>query len=156
LGDGFPHNQKDHRKVDCATCHLGAKVKPVNSDQPMAKDFPHQACIRCHNFAEEFFKIVLGGTSRFCSICYMNGRKSSGDKSLWQGNIASKNGEFDDLFGHEGHRMRVPDYVRIRPISLRARGTYGEQFRAGAAPSCTDCHAPLMQAGEMAKDMMTE
>ena len=164
LADGFPHNQKEHRKIECAACHLGAKVKPVNSDQPMAKDFPHAACVRCHNFAAEFFKVALGGTSRFCSICHVAGRISSGDKSLKPGNIASKNSEFDDLFGHEGHRLRIPDYVRIRPADLRSQTDYGRQFRTGAAPACTDCHAPLMQppmqritqAPEMVKDMRTE
>src|SRR5689334_16219283 len=44
----FPHKQEKHRKVDCATCHLGAKRNATASDRPIAKDFPHAACINCH------------------------------------------------------------------------------------------------------------
>ena len=44
----FPHNQKEHKKVECAACHFGGREKQLaRTDQPMAKDFPHATCVRC-------------------------------------------------------------------------------------------------------------
>lgn len=140
---GFPHDQKDHLKVVCADCHLSAKEKPARSDQPMAKDFPHTACIRCHNFAAEFFKAAMGQPSRFCGACHEPRRISRADKALRPGMFPSPRiSDFDDAFSHRAHRKTLPADFRIAPIG---NPPYGAQFNPGASPRCTDCHAQIKQ-----------
>lgn len=139
----FPHDQKEHIKVQCADCHLGAKEKPRNTDQPMAKDFPHGACIRCHNFAAEFFKSALGQPSRFCGVCHEPRRISRGDKALRPGVFSKpKISDFEDAFSHKAHRKTLPADFRVAPIS---NPPFGSQFNPGTSPRCTDCHAQTKQ-----------
>ncbi len=150
----FPHDQKEHIKVQCADCHLAAKEKPKNTDQPMAKDFPHAACIRCHNFAAEFFKAAFGQPSRFCGVCHEARRISRADKALRAGVFPRPQiSDFDDAFSHKAHRMALPPDLRIVPVSNPA---YGSQFRAGESPRCTDCHEQIKKAKTEAKDIKTE
>jgi hypothetical protein len=151
---GFPHDQKEHQKVECAACHQGAPNKPANTDEPMAKDFPHTSCIRCHNFAAEVFK-AISGKNRFCGVCHEQRSISRSDKALRPGVLSSgQTGEFDDVFSHKAHRKSLPAAFQIRPI--RAPFPYGAQFKAGAGPRCTDCHAQVQRAQADAKDMRTE
>ncbi|HSB12169.1 MAG TPA: hypothetical protein VLM38_21965 [Blastocatellia bacterium] len=139
----FPHDQKEHIKVQCADCHLAAKEKPRNTDQPMAKDFPHGACIRCHNFAAEFFKAAFGQSSRFCGVCHEPRRISRADKALRPGVFPRpKISDFEDAFSHKAHRKSLPADFRVSPIS---NPPYGSQFSPGASPRCTDCHAQTKQ-----------
>jgi cytochrome c7-like protein len=150
----FPHDQKEHRKVECAACHLGAKDKPARTDQPMARDFPHATCVRCHNFAAEFFKVALGGQSKFCTVCHENRRISKADKALRQGVLTPTDStDFDDAFSHKAHRKVLPPDLTIRPVTTPQ---YGSQFLAGTAPRCTDCHLEIRRAPEREKDMQTE
>ena len=140
----FPHDQKEHQKIQCADCHLAAKEKPKNTDQPMAKDFPHAACIRCHNFASEFFKAAFGQPSRFCGVCHEARRVSRTDKALRAGAFPRPQiSDFDDAFSHKAHRMALPPDLRIVPVS---NPPYGSQFRAGESPRCTDCHEQMKMA----------
>jgi hypothetical protein len=150
----FPHDQKEHQKTDCASCHQGAPQKPVNTDEPMAKDLPHTSCIRCHNFAAEVFK-ATSGKSRFCGVCHEQRSISRSDKALRLGVLSSgQRGEFEDVFSHKAHRKRLPASLQIRPVS--APRPYGAQFKADASPRCTDCHAQVQRAQPDAKEMLTE
>ena len=150
----FPHDQKDHIKVVCADCHLSAKEKPARSDQPMAKDFPHTACIRCHNFAAEFFKSAMGQPSRFCGVCHEQRRISRADKALRQGVFPKPQiSDFDDAFSHKAHRKVLPAEFRVEPIS---NPSYGLQFKPGESPRCTDCHEQVRRALVGSIDMKTE
>lgn len=151
---GFPHDQKEHREVECASCHQGAPQKPANTDQPMAKDFPHTSCIRCHNFAAEVFK-AISGKNGFCGVCHEQRSISRSDKALRLGVLsAGKTGEFEDVFSHKAHRKSLPASFQVRPVS--APRPYGAQFVAGASPRCTDCHAQVQRAQQEAKEMATE
>lgn len=160
--DGFPHHEKDHRDIPCADCHLGAKKRPVDTDKPMAKDFPHNACIRCHNFASEFFK-ALDRPSKFCSVCHEARPISNADKALRKGNLTgdpdqanAKTRDFHDLFGHLQHQDE--EYIvkntsyRIVPVSSSG---YGSQFTVGARPLCTSCHI-FKQTGDLEQKELTE
>jgi hypothetical protein len=150
----FPHDQKEHIKVQCADCHLAAKEKPRNTDQPMARDFPHGACIRCHNFAAEFFKTALGQPSRFCGVCHEAKRISKADKALKPGVFPRPQiSDFDDAFSHKAHRKVLPSDFRIVPVTSPP---YGSQFKPGESPRCTDCHVQLERASKESKDMKTE
>jgi hypothetical protein len=150
----FPHDQKEHAKVGCADCHLAAKEKPKNTDQPMAKDFPHNACIRCHNFAAEFFKSAFGGGSRFCGVCHEARRISKADKALRPGVFPRPRiSDFEDAFSHKAHRKALPSDLRIAPVS---NPPYGSQFTAGASPRCTDCHQQVKRAMASAREFKTE
>ncbi|HXG93840.1 MAG TPA: cytochrome c3 family protein [Blastocatellia bacterium] len=154
----FPHDQKKHREIPCARCHLATKTE--RSDQPMAKNFPHASCIGCHNFAQEFFKIALGGTSRFCGVCHEPRRITGGDKALRPGVLKPATSDFFDQFSHEAHfyeegtrnRLAVPAFVRVVPMSTG----YGSQFRTGEIVRCTDCHSPLRRVSEGKIDMQTQ
>ena len=140
---GFAHDQKEHIKVQCADCHLSAKEKPKNTDQPMAKDFPHAACIRCHNFAAEFFKSAFGQPSRFCGVCHEPRRISKADKALRSGAFPKpKLSDFEEAFSHKAHRKTLPEGFRVLPIS---NPPYGSQFDPGTSPRCIDCHAQTKQ-----------
>jgi Cytochrome c7 and related cytochrome c len=151
---GFPHDQKDHRKIVCADCHLSAREKPVNTDQPMARDFPHSACIRCHNFAAEFFKTAIGQGSRFCGICHEPRRISRSDKALRAGVFPPPEiSDFEDAFSHKAHLKALPADFRIVPIN---NPPYGSQFRSSESPRCTDCHQQNKSENHHAKDMKTE
>ena len=150
----FPHDQKEHIKIQCADCHLSAKEKPVRTDQPMARDFPHTACIRCHNFAAEFFKTALGQPSRFCGVCHETRRISRADKALRPGVFPTPQvSDFDDAFSHKAHRKTLPVDFRVVPVR---DPPYGSQFKAGENPRCTDCHAQIKKARIDSKDMKTE
>ena len=150
----FPHDQKEHLKVQCADCHLSAKEKPRNTDQPMAKDFPHSACIKCHNFAAEFFKTALGQPSRFCGVCHEARRISKADKALRPGVFPRPQiNDFDDAFSHNAHRKMLPDGFRIAPVTSPP---YGSQFKPGESPRCTDCHEQIKKPSKDSKDMKTE
>jgi hypothetical protein len=159
--DGFPHHEKDHLKVECADCHLGAKEKPVDSDKPMAKDFPHNACINCHNFASEFFK-AIDRPSKFCSVCHEPRPISRADKALKKGVLSGdpqsnvRRTEFHDLFGHLQHQGEAyigkNNSYRVVPVA----GTgYGSQFTAGARPLCTSCHV-FKQTGDVEQKELSE
>lgn len=151
---GFPHQQKDHVKVVCADCHLSAKDKPVRTDQPMARDFPHTACIRCHNFAAEFFKTALGQPSSFCAGCHETRRISRADKALKPGVFPSPQiSDFDDVFSHKAHRKTLPADFSVVPIS---NPPYGFQFKPGENPRCIDCHEQIKKTRTDSKDMKTE
>ena len=153
----FPHENKEHRKIECASCHLGAKEKPKNTDQPMAKDFPHATCVKCHNFAAEFFKAVFGKPSGYCTVCHEARRISKADKALIAGSLArGEQSDFGDVFSHKGHRKTLPSDLHITPVSSGARAGYGSQFQAGSVARCTDCHAQVMRAPRNAMDMKTE
>jgi hypothetical protein len=144
--DGFPHHEKRHLEVACADCHLGAKERPVDSDKPMAKDFPHNACIGCHNFASEFFK-AIDRPSKFCSVCHEPRPISRGDKALRKGVLSgdpqsnSMRTEFHLLFGHLQHQGE--EYIgknsSYSVVQVEGSG-YGSQFKAGTRPLCTSCH----------------
>jgi hypothetical protein len=150
----FPHDQKEHIKVQCADCHLAAKEKPRNTDQPMAKDFPHSACIRCHNFAAEFFKSAFGGPSRFCGVCHEPGRISKADKGLRAGVFPKPQiSDFEDEFSHKAHRKTLSSDLRIAPVS---NPPYGSQFALGASPRCTDCHQQVKRTRNETKEFKTE
>jgi hypothetical protein len=150
----FPHDQKEHIKVLCADCHLSAKETPARSDQPMAKNFPHNACIRCHNFAAEFFKSAFGQPSRFCGVCHEPRRISKGDKALRPGVFPTPQiSDFADAFSHKAHRKTLPEDFRVAPIGNPA---YGSQFKAGENPRCTDCHQQIKRPRIDSKDMKTE
>lgn len=150
----FPHDQKEHIKIVCADCHLSAKEKPARTDQPMAKDFPHQACIRCHNFAAEFFKTAMGQPSRFCGVCHETRRISRIDKALKPGFFPTPRlSDFDDAFSHKAHRKTLPADFRIVPISTPP---FGFQFKSGETPRCTDCHEQIRKPRTDSKDMRTE
>jgi hypothetical protein len=150
----FPHDQKEHIKVQCADCHLAAKEKPRNTDQPMAKDFPHAACIRCHNFAAEFFKTALGQPSRFCGVCHEAKRISKADKALRPGVFPRPQiGDFDDAFSHKAHRKMLPNDFRIVPVTSPP---YGSQFKPGESPRCTDCHEQIKRGKTDSKEMKTQ
>lgn len=150
----FPHQQEKHRTVDCASCHLGAKRSATQSDRPVAKDFPHAACIRCHqNFAAEFFRYATGGNAnRFCGICHMPGRSAASPESLRTDYVSPATrpfSQFEDVFGHKAHQQPVKASVNIRPLRN------GSQFSVGARPLCTSCHTPQPNAPAEAKDMQT-
>jgi hypothetical protein len=150
----FPHEQKEHIKVLCADCHLSAKEKPARTDQPMARDFPHIACIRCHNFAAEFFKTAMGQPSRFCGVCHETRRISRADKALKPGVFPTPQvSDFDDAFSHKAHRKTLPADFRIVPVS---NPPYGSQFKAGENPRCTDCHEQIKKARTDSKDIETD
>ncbi|MFY9571306.1 MAG: hypothetical protein WAV20_07915 [Blastocatellia bacterium] len=150
----FPHDQKEHIKVQCADCHLAAKEKPKNTDQPMARDFPHAVCVRCHNFAAEFFKSAFGKPSTFCGVCHEPRRISRGDKALRPGVFPRPAiSDFEDEFSHKAHRKVLPAGFRVVPIS---NPPYGSQFRTGGSPLCTDCHLQIKKVRPDAKDMNTE
>jgi hypothetical protein len=150
----FPHDQKEHVKIVCADCHLSGKEKPARTDQPMAKDFPHLACIRCHNFAAEFFKTAMGQPSRFCGVCHETRRISRSDKALKPGVFPTPQmSDFDDAFSHKAHRKTLPADFRIVPIS---NPPFGLQFKTGETPRCTDCHEQIKKARTDSKDMKTE
>src|SRR5215510_1720456 len=120
----------------------------------MAKDFPHGACITCHNFAAEFFKAAFGQPSRFCGVCHETRRISKADKALRSGVFPRPQiSDFDDAFSHKAHRKALPADLRVVPIS---NPPYGSQFSAGESPRCTDCHEPLRKARPETKDMKTE
>jgi hypothetical protein len=157
----FPHGQEKHRTVDCASCHLAARRNTTQSDRPVAKDFPHAACIGCHqNFAAEFFRYATGGSSnRFCGICHMPGRSAASPESLRTDFTSPETrqfSQFEDIFGHKAHQQPVKAGIRIAPVSAGERAGYGSQFSAGTRPLCTSCHAPIRNAPETAKDMRTE
>jgi Cytochrome c7 and related cytochrome c len=156
----FPHKQEKHRTVDCATCHLGAKRNATASDHPVAKDFPHAACINCHqNFAAEFFRYAVGGSNRFCGICHMPGRTTASPESLrtdFTSPQMKNYTEFEDVFGHRAHQQAVKPYVHITPVRSGPQAGYGSQFSVGARPLCTSCHAPIRNAPVEAKDMQTQ
>ena len=144
---GFPHEQKEHQKVECAACHQGAPDKPANTDQPMARDFPHTSCIRCHNFAAEVFKATFG-KNRFCGVCHEQRSISRSDKALRPGVLSSgQAGEFEDVFSHKAHR-------KTPPAGLGAP-QFSSQFRAGVSPRCTDCHTAVQRVPADSKDMRT-
>lgn len=150
----FPHDQKEHIKIQCADCHLSAKDKPTRTDQPMAKDFPHTACIRCHNFAAEFFKTALGQPSRFCGVCHEARRISRTDKALRPGAFPKPlMSDFADAFSHKAHRKTLPADFPVVPIS---NPPYGSQFKPGENPRCTDCHEQIKKTRIELKDMRTE
>ena len=150
----FPHDQKEHIKVQCADCHLAGKEKPRNTDQPMSKDFPHSTCIRCHNFAAEFFKSAFGGPSRFCGVCHEPGRISKADKGLRAGVFPKPQiSDFEDAFSHKAHRKTLLSDLRIAPVS---NPPYGSQFMPGASPRCTDCHQQVKRARTDTKEFKTE
>lgn len=150
----FPHDQKEHQRLECAACHSGGPQMPINTDEPMAKDFPHTSCIRCHNFAAEIFK-ATSGKSRFCGVCHEQRSISRSDKALRPGVLsAGPTGEFEDVFSHKAHRKTLPGALQIRPVS--APRPYGSQFRPGASPRCTDCHAQVQRVQAEAKEMLTE
>jgi hypothetical protein len=156
----FPHKQEKHRTVNCAACHLGAKRSATASDHPVAKDFPHAACISCHqNFAAEFFRYAAGGSNRFCGICHMPGRSAASPDSL-RTDFASPEmkrfAEFDEVFGHKSHQQPVKSFVRIQPVRSGPEAGYGSQFSIGARPLCTSCHQPIRNAAMSAPDMRTE
>jgi len=151
---GFPHDQKEHIKIVCADCHLSGKEKPARTDQPRAKDFPHIACIRCHNFAAEFFKTAMGQPSRFCGVCHETRRISTADKALRPGVFAAPQmSDFDDAFSHKAHRKTLPADFRIVPL---INPPYGLQFKAGENPRCTDCHEQIKKASTDSKDIKTD
>lgn len=156
----FPHKQAKHRTVDCASCHLGARRAASQSDRPVAKDFPHAACVGCHqNFAAEFFKYAVAGQNRFCGICHIPGRTTASPESLRTDFTNPDNRgftEFEDVFGHKAHQQPVKDYVQVRPVRGGPHAGYGSQFSVGARPLCTSCHAPVRNAPAEAKDMQTE
>lgn len=150
----FPHDQKEHIKVRCADCHLSAKEKPARTDRPMAKDFPHTACIQCHNFAAEFFRTAMGQPSRFCGVCHETRRISRTDKALRAGVFPPpQTSDFGDAFSHRAHRKTLPDDFRIVPVT---DPPYGFQFKPGASPRCTDCHEQIKSGRTDSKDMKTE
>jgi len=150
----FPHDQKEHIKVQCADCHLAAKEKPRNTDQPMARDFPHAVCVKCHNFAAEFFKAAFGQPSRFCGVCHETRRISNADKALRPGVFPRpKISDFEDEFSHKAHRKILPAGFRIVPIS---NPPYGSQFTSGESPRCTDCHVQIRKPKPDEKEMKTE
>lgn len=150
----FPHDQKEHIKVQCADCHLAAKQKPRNTDQPMAKDFPHAVCVKCHNFAVEFFKAAFGQPSRFCGVCHEPKRITKSDKALRLGVFPQPRiSDFDDVFSHKAHRKILPADFRIVPAS---KPPFGSQFKLDQSPRCTDCHEQIRKAMPDAKDMKTE
>jgi hypothetical protein len=156
----FPHKQEKHRTVNCATCHLGAKRSATQSDRPVAKDFPHAACINCHqNFAAEFFRYAAGGSNRFCGICHMSGRSAASESSL-RADFTSPEmrqfAEFDEVFGHKSHQQPIKPFVRIMPVRSGPQAGYGSQFSVGARPLCTSCHQPIRNAAPAAQDMKTE
>lgn len=151
---GFPHGQKEHQKLECRACHSGTPQRPVNTDEPMARDFPHTSCIRCHNFAAEVFK-ATSGKSRFCGVCHEQRSISRSDKALHPGVLsAGRTGEFEDVFSHKAHRKPLPAGFQIRPVS--APRSFGAQFRAGMGPLCTDCHSQIQRIAPDSKDMRTE
>jgi hypothetical protein len=148
----FPHEKKEHQKLDCASCHLGAKEKPRRTDQPMARDFPHSSCVRCHNFAAEFFKVAFGKPSGFCATCHESRHISKSDKALIPGVLTrGEQSDFGDVFSHKAHRKSLPADLRILPTS-----TYGSQFTAGSVARCTDCHIPIQREPINRMDMKTE
>lgn len=150
----FPHDQKEHQKLECAACHSSRPQEPVNTDEPMARDFPHTSCIRCHNFAAEVFK-ATSGKSRFCGVCHEQRSISRSDKALRPGVLsAGPTSEFEDVFSHKAHRKPLPAGFQIRPIS--APRPYGNQFRSGTSPLCTDCHAQVQRMPPDSKEMRTE
>ena len=143
----FPHDQKEHQKIECSACHQGAPQKPVNTDEPMAKDFPHTSCIRCHNFAAEVFK-AMGGKNRFCGVCHEQRSISRSDKALRPGVLSTGGtGEFEDVFSHKAHR-KPPRAGLGAPL-------FSSQFKAGVSPLCTDCHTAVQQVQADSKDMRT-
>ncbi|HKQ03943.1 MAG TPA: hypothetical protein VJ464_02340 [Blastocatellia bacterium] len=150
----FPHKQEKHRTVNCASCHLGAKRDATQSDRPVAKDFPHTACVGCHqNFAAEFFKYGVAGSNRFCGICHMPGRTAASPESLrtdFTSPEMKRFTEFEDIFGHKAHQQPVRSDIQLRPVAG------GAQFSVGSRPLCTSCHAPIRNASDDAKDMRTE
>jgi len=140
--------------VVCADCHISAKEKPTRTDQPTAKDFPHNACIRCHNFAAEFFKSALGQSSRFCAVCHESRRISRTDKALRPGVFPRPQiSDFDDAFSHKAHRKALPAGFYIEPIS---NPSFGFQFKPGENPRCTDCHEQNKKAPQDKMDIRTE
>lgn len=150
----FPHDQKEHQKLECAACHSGTPQKLVKTDEPMARDFPHTSCIRCHNFAAEVFK-ATSGKSRFCGVCHEQRSITRSDKALHPGVLSSSaTGEFEDVFSHKAHRKPLPAGFPIRSVSVPR--PYGAQFRAGASPLCTNCHDQVQRMPPDSKDMHTE
>lgn len=167
----FVHEKKEHQKIDCASCHAGANTKPARydrsatsggprsarTDQPMARDFPHSDCVRCHNFAAEFFKTLFGKPSGFCSVCHENRRISKADTALWSGPLTrGDQSDFGDIFSHNSHRKALAPEQRVVPVTAGPNAGYGTQFRSAMAARCTDCHLAIQKPARDEKDMRTE
>jgi hypothetical protein len=142
--EGFPHEVKEHRNLECATCHLARRQAGVSTDRPEAKDFAHTSCIGCHNFAAEFFKMALGGRSRFCSVCHEPRPISRANPALIQGALVRpESSDFANQFSHKAHR--APSTV---PALIGATFTLKDR--------CTDCHKPLKKVAASEREMKTE
>jgi len=153
----FVHEEKEHQRIQCISCHGASKASGGATDRPMARDFPHSNCVRCHNFAAEFFKTAFGKPSGFCSVCHENRRISKADTALWSGPLTrGDQSDFGDIFSHNSHRKALAPEQRVVPVTAGPNAGYGTQFRSGMAARCTDCHLAIQKPARDEKDMRTE
>jgi predicted CXXCH cytochrome family protein len=149
--EGFPHEQKAHRKVECSKCHKTS----TDTDEPKAKDFPHGDCISCHNFAAEVFKAALSGSNRFCGICHSGRPVSKSQPALFGRFPQLAKSDFGLDFSHEAHRKPLPADLRIAPVNEKTPAEFESRFTLGDNPKCTSCHLEVRPVGAEARDMRT-
>jgi hypothetical protein len=146
----FAHDQKEHRKLDCAKCHSTSQ-----SDQPKVKEFTHNKCITCHNFALEVFKQAAGRPGVFCAVCH-DGRPMSKDQPALLARFPTpQKSDFGMTFSHEAHRKTLPRDLLIRPTEMQS-GAFASRFKPGFVAGCIDCHQLTVPVGPVVRDIRTE
>jgi hypothetical protein len=166
-GGKFPHAKagerglKGHRDLTCSECHLIATRPPYTvsgKPSPEAKDVPvspfpgHASCVQCHNFA-----LMLFTKPGYCGICHQQNALSTAQPMLFdQFQTSRARSDFGSDFSHVAHRKPLPDGLTLVPAAQRSSTLARAQLASGAAPRCTDCHAPIQAATASAQELTTE
>jgi hypothetical protein len=166
-GGKFPHAQtgknglRGHRELDCGVCHMIAAQPPYQVtgkpspkvDAPVESPFPgHASCVECHNFALMSFV-----KPAFCGVCHNQNPQSPAQPGLFnQFQTAQAAGDFGIAFSHIAHRQPLPTGLQLAPAGMRSPGLAKAALSLGAAPLCTDCHAPVQPPRANQPEQTTE
>ena len=149
----FPHGEKQHIELDCAKCHQVASQAPFDVKDPYGSSaYPgHASCTGCHNFALMFFT-----KPQFCWVCH-DGRPVSKSRPALFDRVpkSEARSDFGIDFSHVNHRKQLPGDIRINRYDVTPIAHFGETFRAGASPKCTECHEEVKFLRTGMKDVNT-
>ena len=151
-GGKFPHakagkdNLKGHRDLGCTECHSSVSEPPYNVlGKPSPKvnrvtAFPgHASCVACHNFA-----LMSFAKPAFCGVCHERNAESPDEPGVFARFQTPRTAsDFGTAFSHPAHRQVLPNGLTVASATQRTGALAKAQLSNGAAPLCTDCHAPV-------------